>query len=153
MSRFLSIFGLRFSTGHALVAAALIPACILLFAPLDLMWLGITLGVFRIITGTPLHWYIITGYTIVIIQSMFAPRTIIALAYDSGGVTTSTVTVPLVTALGLGLAGSIPGRSPLLDGFGLVAFASLFPIMSVMAYAQLGSWWVRRGQFKHDEQT
>ena len=84
---------------------------------------------------------------------MFAPRTIIALAYDSGGVTTSTVTVPLVTALGLGLAGSIPGRSPLLDGFGLVAFASLFPIMSVMAYAQLGSWWVRRGQFKHDEQT
>jgi Protein of unknown function (DUF1538) len=115
--------------------------------------LGITLGVFRIITGTPLHWYIIAGYTIVIIQSMFAPRTIIALAYDSGGVTTSTVTVPLVTALGLGLAGSIPGRSPLLDGFGLVAFASLFPIMSVMAYAQLGSWWVRRGQFNHDEQT
>jgi Protein of unknown function (DUF1538) len=114
--------------------------------------LGIALGVFRIVTGTPLQWYIITGYIIVIIQSMFAPRTIIALAYDSGGVTTSTVTVPLVTALGLGLASTIPGRSPLLDGFGLIAFASLFPIMSVMAYAQLGSWWNKRSQQNHKEQ-
>ncbi|MEE8496399.1 MAG: DUF1538 domain-containing protein [Xanthomonadales bacterium] len=100
---------------------------------------GVALGVFRIITGTPLHWYIITGYVLVIIQTTFAPKTIIPLAYDSGGVTTSTVTVPLVAALGLGLAETIPGRSPLLDGFGLIAFASLFPIIAVMAYAQLGA--------------
>lgn len=99
--------------------------------------IGIALGAFRIITGTPLHWYIIAGYLVVIVQTLYAPRMIIALAYDSGGVTTSTVTVPLVTALGLGLASTIPGRSPLLDGFGLIAFASLFPIMSVMAYAKL----------------
>jgi len=66
------------------------------------------------------------------------------LAYDSGGVTTSTVTVPLVAALGLGLSHNIPGRNPLLDGFGLIAFASLFPIMTVMGYAQLSEWWVRR---------
>ncbi len=88
---------------------------------------GVALGAFRIITGTPLHWYIITGYVLVIIQTAFAPKTIIPLAYDSGGVTTSTVTVPLVAALGLGLAETIPGRSALLDGFGLIAFASLFP--------------------------
>lgn len=106
--------------------------------------IGITLGVFRIITGTPLHYYIIAGYVIVIIQTFFAPRIIIALAYDSGGVTTSTVTVPLVAALGLGLAGTVPGRSTLLDGFGLIAFASLFPIMSVMGYAQISQWWTRR---------
>jgi hypothetical protein len=102
--------------------------------------IGIALGTFRIITGTPLHYYIIAGYIVVIIQTVFAPKMIIALAYDSGGVTTSTVTVPLVTALGLGLASTVPGRSPLLDGFGLIAFASLFPIMSVMAYAQLSRW-------------
>ena len=105
---------------------------------------GVALGVFRIITGTPLHWYIISGYVVVIIQTMFAPRPIIPLAYDSGGVTTSTVTVPLVAALGLGLAETIPGRSPLLDGFGLIAFASLFPIMAVMGYAQLVEWQARR---------
>jgi hypothetical protein len=109
---------------------------------------GIALGTFRIVTGTPLHYYIIAGYIVVVIQTIFAPRMIIALAYDSGGVTTSTVTVPLVTALGLGLAGTIPGRSPLLDGFGLIAFASLFPMMAVMAYAQLGEWWLHRGQQK-----
>jgi hypothetical protein len=101
---------------------------------------GIALGVYRIITGTPLYWYIISGYVFVLIQTMFAPRMIIALAYDSGGVTTSTVTVPLVAALGLGLASTVPGRNPLLDGFGLIAFASLFPIMSVLAYAQLSEW-------------
>ena len=105
---------------------------------------GVALGAFRIITGTPLHWYIITGYVLVIIQTTFAPKIIIPLAYDSGGVTTSTVTVPLVAALGLGLAETIPGRSPLLDGFGLIAFASLFPIIAVMAYAQLGALRVRR---------
>lgn len=101
---------------------------------------GIALGSFRIVTGTPLHYYIIVGYIIVIIQTFFAPRIIIGLAYDSGGVTTSTVTVPLVAALGLGLASTIPGRNPLLDGFGLIAFASLFPIMSVMLYAQISEW-------------
>lgn len=99
--------------------------------------IGVALGTFRIVTGTPLHWYIIAGYVVVIIQTAMAPRKIIPLAYDSGGVTTSTVTVPLVAALGLGLAETIPGRSPILDGFGLIAFTALFPIMSVMAYAQL----------------
>ena len=108
--------------------------------------IGIALGVYRIITGTPLYWYIITGYVFVLVQTMFAPRLIIALAYDSGGVTTSTVTVPLVAALGLGLASTVPGRNPLLDGFGLIAFASLFPIMSVLAYAQLSEWKARRSK-------
>ncbi|MBL7002898.1 MAG: DUF1538 domain-containing protein [Gammaproteobacteria bacterium] len=102
--------------------------------------IGISLGSYRIVTGTPLYWYIITGYVFVVIQTIYAPKMIIALAYDSGGVTTSTVTVPLVAALGLGLASTVPGRSPLLDGFGLIAFASLFPIMSVMAYAQISHW-------------
>ena len=105
---------------------------------------GVALGVFRIVTGTPLHWYIISGYIVVIIQTAIAPKLIIPLAYDSGGVTTSTVTVPLVAALGLGLAETIPGRSPILDGFGLIAFAALFPIMAVMAYAQLVEWKARR---------
>ena len=105
---------------------------------------GIALGTYRIVSGTPLHWYIIVGYIVVIIQTYYAPRLIIALAYDSGGVTTSTVTVPLVAALGLGLASTVPGRSTLLDGFGLIAFASLFPIMSVMAYAQLSEWRAKR---------
>jgi hypothetical protein len=102
--------------------------------------IGVALGCFRIVTGTPLHYYIMAGYVVVILQTWFAPRLIVPLAYDSGGVTTSTVTVPLVTALGLGLAESVPGRSPLLDGFGLVAFASLFPIMCVLGYAQLSQW-------------
>jgi hypothetical protein len=105
---------------------------------------GIALGTLRIVTGTPLHFYIIGGYIVVIVQTVFAPRSIVALAYDSGGVTTSTVTVPLVTALGLGLASTVPGRTPLLDGFGLIAFASLFPIVAVLGYAQLGVWWARR---------
>lgn len=106
--------------------------------------IGIALGAFRIVTGTPLYWYIISGYIFVVIQTWYAPKMIIALAYDSGGVTTSTVTVPLVAALGLGLSTTVPGRSPLLDGFGLIAFASLFPIMSVMAYAQLSEWKAKR---------
>ncbi len=105
---------------------------------------GIALGTFRIVTGTPLYYYIIAGYLFVMVQTLFAPRTIIALAYDSGGVTTSTVTVPLVTALGLGLASTVPGRSPVLDGFGLIAFASLFPIVTVLGYAQMSRWWSRR---------
>jgi len=102
--------------------------------------IGIALGAYRIVTGTPLEYYIITGYVFVMIQTYYAPRSIIALAYDSGGVTTSTVTVPLVTALGIGLATTIPGRSALIDGFGLIAFASLFPMMTVMAYAQIAHW-------------
>jgi len=99
---------------------------------------GVAVGALRIVTGTPLHWFIISGYVVVIIQTISAPKLIIPLAYDSGGVTTSTVTVPLVAALGLGLAETIPGRSPILDGFGLIAFASLFPIIAVMGYAQIG---------------
>ena len=102
--------------------------------------IGIGIGTFRIVTGTPLYIYIIAGYMIVVIQTVFAPREIIALAYDSGGVTTSTVTVPLVAALGLGLAETIPGREPALDGFGLIAFASVFPIITVMGYAQIAHW-------------
>ena len=99
--------------------------------------IGIALGSYRIVTGTPLYWYIVAGYIAVIAQTLFAPKVIIALAYDSGGVTTSTVTVPIVAALGLGLASTVPGRNPVLDGFGLIAFASLFPMITVMAYAQL----------------
>jgi hypothetical protein len=99
--------------------------------------IGISLGCYRIVVGDPIHYYIMAGYVIVVLQTMVAPKLIIPLAYDSGGVTTSTVTVPLVAALGLGLAETVPGRNPLIDGFGLIAFASLFPIMSVMAYAQI----------------
>ena len=106
--------------------------------------IGVALGCFRIITGTPLHHYIIAGYIVVIVQTLFAPRLIIALAYDSGGVTTGLVTVPLVAALGLGLASTVPGRSVIIDGFGLIAFASLFSIMAVIGYAQLAEWWARR---------
>ncbi len=100
---------------------------------------GVSLGCYRIITGLPLHYFIAAGYLVVIVQTTVAPKVIVPLAYDSGGVTTSTVTVPLITALGLGLAEAVPGRSPLLDGFGLVAFASLFPIISVLAYGQLAA--------------
>ena len=98
---------------------------------------GVALGCFRILTGTPLHLYIVAAYAVVLVQTAFAPKLLVPLAYDSGGVTTSTVTVPLVTALGLGLAANIPGRSPLLDGFGMIALTCLFPIMTVLAYAQL----------------
>ena len=97
---------------------------------------ALALGTFRIVTGTPLYIYIMVGYLIVIVQTIFAPKELIALAYDSGGVTTSTVTVPLVVALGLGLSSTVPGRNPAIDGFGLIAFASLFPIITVLGYAQ-----------------
>jgi len=106
--------------------------------------IGIGIGTFRIVTGTPLYLYIIAGYVIVMIQTLFAPREIIPLAYDSGGVTTSTVTVPLVAALGLGLTETVPGRNPAMDGFGLIAFASVFPIMTVLGYAQIAQWITRR---------
>lgn len=105
---------------------------------------GVGLGCFRIISGLPLQYFIAAGYLVVIVQTLMAPKMIIPLAYDSGGVTTSTVTVPLVTALGLGLAEAVPGRSPLLDGFGLVAFAALFPIITVLAYGQLAALRTRR---------
>lgn len=97
--------------------------------------IGITIGVHRIIVGDSIHYYIMGGYLVVILLTTIAPHYIIALAYDLGGVTTSEVTVPLVTALGIGLAGSIEGRSVLIDGFGLIAFASILPIITVMAYA------------------
>jgi len=105
---------------------------------------GITIGAFRIVTGTPLPYYIMAGYAVVILQTFRASKFIIPLAYDSGGVTTSTVTVPVVAALGLGLASSIPGRNPLIDGFGLIAFASVFPIMAVLGYTSFTDWWNRR---------
>ena len=94
-------------------------------------------GVFRIIKGWPIQYFIIGGYIGVVIMTAFAPPEIIGIAYDSGGVTTSTVTVPLATALGVGLAWSIEGRSPMIDGFGLIAFASLTPMIFVMAYGMI----------------
>ncbi len=112
---------------------------------------GISLGSYRIVVGDPIHYYIISGYIVVVIQTFFAPKLIVPLAYDSGGVTTSTVTVPLVTALGLGLASTVPGRNPVIDGFGLIAFASLFPIISVMGYAQLTQWLNQRASSKEKE--
>ena len=99
--------------------------------------IGIALGAFRIVDGGHIHYYIIVGYLIVIILTFIAPKYIVAIAYDSGGVTTSTVTVPLVAALGIGLATNIEGRDPLIDGFGLIAFASLFPMITVMIYGIL----------------
>ena len=98
---------------------------------------GISLGCYRIVVGDPIHWYIISGYIVVVVQTAFAPKMIIPLAYDSGGVTTSTITVPLVTALGVGLASSIRGRNPMTDGFGLIAFASLTPMIFVMGYGMV----------------
>lgn len=108
--------------------------------------IGLALGTFRIVTGTPLHLYILAGYVVVILQTFLAPKNIIPLAYDSGGVTTSTVTVPIVAALGLGLSATIPGRNPALDGFGLIAFASLFPIITVLGYAQYAHWFISKKQ-------
>ena len=106
--------------------------------------IGIALGTFRIVTGTPLYVYILVGYIIVVLQTFTTPKKMIALAYDTGGVTTSTVTVPLVAALGLGLSEAVPGRNPAIDGFGLIAFASLFPIITVMGYAQVTHCFVGR---------
>ncbi len=99
--------------------------------------LAIMLGVVRIIKGWPVHYLIMGGYAGVVVMTGFAPPEIIGIAYDSGGVTTSTITVPLVTALGVGLSSSIHGRNPLTDGFGLVAFASLTPMIFVMGYGML----------------
>ena len=99
--------------------------------------IAIVIGVVRILKGWPIQWIIIGGYLLVVIMTMFAPKEIIGIAYDSGGVTTSTITVPLVTALGVGLASSIKGRNPMIDVFGLIAFASLTPIIFVMAYGMV----------------
>ncbi|MEN8257020.1 MAG: DUF1538 domain-containing protein [Thermodesulfobacteriota bacterium] len=96
--------------------------------------LAILIGVMRIIRGWPLHYLIIGGYIVVMLMTIIAPKEIIGIAYDAGGVTTSTITVPLVAALGVGLASTIRGRSPLVDGFGLIAFASLMPMIFVMGY-------------------
>ncbi len=98
---------------------------------------AILVGVLRIIKGWPIHYLIIAGYVMVMVMTVFAPAEIIGIAYDAGGVTTSTVTVPLVTALGVGLASIIRGRNPLVDGFGLIAFASLLPMVFVMAYGMV----------------
>ncbi|MCH8544647.1 MAG: DUF1538 domain-containing protein [Alcanivorax sp.] len=110
---------------------------------------GVALGAFRIVSGISLPLFIGAAYALVVVQTFFTPRQMIPLAYDSGGVSTSTVTVPIVVALGLGLAANIPDRSPLIDGFGMIAFAVLFPIISVMTYAQLAAWWVRRTDRKN----
>ena len=98
---------------------------------------AIVLGVLRILKGWPIHRLIITGYVVVTILTVFAPDEIVGVAYDAGGVTTSTITVPLVTALGVGLATSIKGRDPMLDGFGLIAFACGMPVIFVLAYGMV----------------
>lgn len=96
--------------------------------------IAIVLGVLRILKGWPIHRFIIAGYLLVMAMTIFAPEEIVGVAYDSGGVTTSTITVPLITALGVGLASTIRGRNPMLDGFGLIAFASLTPMICVLGY-------------------
>ncbi len=99
--------------------------------------LAIVIGVLRILRGWPIQWLIIGGYVLVVVMTAFAPKEIIGIAYDSGGVTTSTITVPLVTALGVGLASAIADRNPMIDGFGLIAFASLTPMIFVMAFGMV----------------
>jgi hypothetical protein len=101
------------------------------------VFIALLIGTSRIVMGYPLHIYIISSYVVVIILTIITPKDLIPLAYDLGGVTTSTVTVPIVSAIGLGLASSVPGRSPALDGFGLIAFACLFPIITVLIYIQV----------------
>jgi len=113
--------------------------------------IGIALGAYRIVAGDPIHYYIIVGYIFVIALTQFAPKYIIPIAYDSGGVTTSTVTVPLVAALGLGLAENIEGRNPLIDGFGLIAFASLFPMLTVMGYGIYAEHYRKKQEKQHHE--
>ena len=98
---------------------------------------AIVLGVLRILKGWPIHRFIIGGYILVMVMTGFAPEEIVGVAYDSGGVTTSTITVPLITALGVGLASAIRGRNPMLDGFGLIAFASLTPMICVLGYGMV----------------
>ena len=99
--------------------------------------IAIAIGIIRILRGWPVHYLIIAGYMIVVLMTLIAPKEIVGIAYDSGGVTTSTVTVPLVTALGVGLASSIRGRNPMVDGFGMIAFASLLPMIFVMGFGMI----------------
>jgi len=112
---------------------------------------GISLGSYRLVSGDPIHYYIIGGYMMVILFTYFAPKYIVPIAYDSGGVTTSTVTVPLVAALGLGLAENIEGRNPLIDGFGLIAFASLFPMLTVMGYGIYAEYYKKKNKEKQSQ--
>jgi len=105
--------------------------------------IGIVIGCARIVDGTNIAYWLIPGYLFVLLMTRFAPRFIVPIAYDCGGVTTSTVTVPLVTALGVGLATRTPGRDPMIDGFGLIAFASLLPMIIVMSYGMLATWLLR----------
>lgn len=98
---------------------------------------ALALGAYRIVVGAPLHYFILVSYVIVLIQTIFARKDMVGLAYDSGGVTTSTVTVPIVAAIGIGLSSVVPGRSPAMDGFGLIALVCMFPIISVLGYIQL----------------
>lgn len=100
---------------------------------------ALVVGTYRIVVGESLATYIMVGYMVVVVQTIFVKKDLVALAYDSGGVTTSTVTVPIVAALGLGLASVVPGRDPALDGFGLIAFASVFPMITVLGYAQINN--------------
>lgn len=109
---------------------------------------GIFLGAYRIVNGDPIIYYLLAGYALVVALTLFAPRSIIPIAYDSGGVTTSTITVPVVAALGIGLASSIPGRDPLIDGFGMIALTVLFPIVSVLAYGIVENQSIRRYEKK-----
>ena len=106
--------------------------------------IGVALGCVQTVTGIPLHWCIGAGFAVIALQTLTAPRAIVALAYDAGGVSTTAITVPIVTALGLGLADFLPNRNVFLDGFGLIAFACLFPAISVLAYAQIASLLERR---------
>ncbi|MCD6273160.1 MAG: DUF1538 domain-containing protein [Deltaproteobacteria bacterium] len=99
--------------------------------------LAIAIGIIRILRGWPVHYLIIAGYMIVVLMTLIAPNEIVGIAYDSGGVTTSTITVPLVTALGVGLASSIRGRNPMVDGFGMIAFASLLPVIFVLGFGMI----------------
>lgn len=101
--------------------------------------IALVAGTFRIVIGHSLVWYILLGYVVVVIQTIFVQKDLASLAYDSGGVTTSTVTVPIVAALGIGLSTTVEGRNPAIDGFGLIAFASVFPIITVLGYAQFKS--------------
>lgn len=117
------------------------------------MAIGITLGTWRIVMGLPLQGFILGAYLLVIFQTLRSPKSIIPLAYDSGGVTTSTITVPIIAALGLGLASSIPGRDPLMDGFGMIALACLFPIITVMGYAQIAEWLEKRNRLRNESHT
>ena len=117
------------------------------------MAVGITLGTWRIVMGWPLQWFVLGAYCLVIVQTLRSPRAIIPLAFDSGGVTTSTITVPIIAALGLGLASAIPGRSPIMDGFGMIALACLFPIITVMGYAQIAQWRARHKRLPDEAKT